>query len=249
MDKLQHVQLPNNMTPLLRPQDLLVYVSIKRHMNKDTKEAFPSLQLIAEHCGASIPTIRKCIKNLEEGEYIEVIKKGRKQYYRFLKYTNFEPFSYEFLDNKNISFTEKAYQLASQQYQFKENNYGKISMTNKELSEKINMSESTISRCNKSLEEKGYLHIAKARKQGSGIVIDEKFFHLDELGQAIVFTLQNHEERINQNTEDIQLVKKENEMLREENKSMKKDQAIMRRELKDMREELNKLKNPNKIIM
>lgn len=236
MDKLQHVQLPNDMTPLLRPQDLLVYVSIKRHMNKGTKEAFPSLQLIAEHCGASIPTIRKCIKNLEDGKYIEVIKKGRKQYYKFLKYTNFEPFSYEFLDNKNISFTEKAYQLASQQYQFKENNYGKISMTNKELSKKINMSEATISRCNKSLEEKGYLHIVKARKQGSGIVIDEKFFHLDELGQAIVFTLQKHEE-------DIESLKKQNE-------SLLKNQEIMEREMKDMKKKIEELEMKNyKIIM
>ena len=56
----QHVQLPNNMTleTILTPQDLLVYVSIKRYMNNETKEAFPSLQTIAEKCGASIPTIR-----------------------------------------------------------------------------------------------------------------------------------------------------------------------------------------------
>ena len=44
----QHVQLPNNMTPILTPQDLLVYISIKRYMNNETKEAFPSLQTIAE---------------------------------------------------------------------------------------------------------------------------------------------------------------------------------------------------------
>ena len=219
----QHVQLPNNMTleTILTPQDLLVYVSIKRYMNNETKEAFPSLQTIAEKCGASIPTIRKCIKRLEEGKYIQVIKKGRSQIYKFLKYDNFEPFSYEFLDKEDLSFTEKAYQLASQQYQFKENGMGKISMSNKELAEKINMSESTISRCNKSLEAKGYLDIIKAKKHESGITINEKFFHLDELGQAIVFTLQNHEERLNKTEQNIENLMKDMSIVLKENKELK----------------------------
>ena len=49
----QHVQLPNNMTleAILTPQDLLVYISIKRYMNKDTKEAFPSLLTISSQPG------------------------------------------------------------------------------------------------------------------------------------------------------------------------------------------------------
>lgn len=219
----QHVQLPNNMTleTILTPQDLLVYISIKRYMNNETKEAFPSLQSIAEKCGASIPTIRKCIKRLEEGKYIEVTKKGRSQIYKFLKYDNFEPFSYEFLDKEELSFTEKAYQLASQQYQFKENGMGKISMSNKELAEKINMSESTISRCNKSLEAKGYLDIIKAKKHESGITINEKFFHLDELGQAIVFTLQNHEERLNKTEQNIENLMKDMSIVLKENKELK----------------------------
>lgn len=231
MDK-QHVQLPNDMTKILTPQDLLVYVSIKRFMNNETKEAFPSLQTIAGLCGASIPTIRKCIKNLEEGGYIEIIKQGRSQIYKFIRYDQFEPFSYEFLDKKDLTFTEKAYQLAAQQYQFKENGIGKISISNKELSEKINMSESTISRCNKSLESKGYLDIIKAKKQGSGITINEKFFHLDELGQAIVFTLQNHENRINKNTEDIE--------------SLKKDIKIILRENQELKAKLEEIENKNK---
>lgn len=31
----------------ITPQDLLVYVAIKRFMNKDTKEAYPSLATIS----------------------------------------------------------------------------------------------------------------------------------------------------------------------------------------------------------
>lgn len=47
----QHVQLPNNMTASgeLTPKDLLIYVSIKRYMNNETREAFPSLETIMKH--------------------------------------------------------------------------------------------------------------------------------------------------------------------------------------------------------
>ena len=41
----QHVQLPNDLGDIsfIKPKDQLVYVAIKKFMNKDTKEAFPSL--------------------------------------------------------------------------------------------------------------------------------------------------------------------------------------------------------------
>lgn len=220
----QHVQLPNDMTTELTPHDLLIYISIKRYMNKDTKEAFPSINTIASKSGASVPTVRKCIRNLEESGYIEVVKiNSRKQKYRFLKYTNFEPFSYDFLDKEDISFLEKSYIIASQQYMFKENNTGKISMTDIDLAKKINMSNSTISRCNHSLSSKGYLDIVGCKQQGTGIVINEKFFHLDELGQAIVFTLQQHEKAIQKNTNDIEQIKSTVESLTKDIKILMKE--------------------------
>lgn len=237
----QHVQLPNDMVPLLEPQDLLVYVSLKRYMNNETKESYPSLQTIADNCGASIPTIRKRIKNLEDKRYIETRKEGRKKYYKFLKYTNFEPFSYEFLDNQNLTFQEKAYQLAAQQYQFKEDGYGKLSLTNKELSEKINMPESTISKCNRSLMNKGYLDIVQTRKQNSGIIIKEKFFHLDEFGQAVVFELQKQREDIDKNTENIEKLQAEVDSLKKDLKIVLNENKKLKQE-KEEREESEKLK-------
>ena len=104
---------------------------------------------------------------------------------------------------------------------FKENGNGKIGLSNQELSERINMSKPTISRCNKSLEIKGYLDIIKARKHDSGITINEKFFHLDELGQAIVFTLQNHEERLNKTEQNIENLMKDMSIVLKENKELK----------------------------
>ena len=110
----RHVQLPNDMTQKsdLEPNDLLVYVTLKRHMNKDSKECFPSLQLLSKECGFSIPTIRKSIALLTKSSYIKVRKEGRKNVYNFNKYKNFETFSYDFLDQEGAEPNEKAYVIA-----------------------------------------------------------------------------------------------------------------------------------------
>lgn len=219
----RHIQLPNNMTESLKPADLLIYLDIKRNMNNETKESFPSLETISKRTGASIPTIRKCINNLEEAGYIEIRKEGRKNIYKFLKYKEFEPFSYEFLDNENLSFTEKAYIAASQQYMFKEDGFGKTTYTNKELAQKINMSESSVSRCNKSLEKKEYLSIIETdiKDLETGLRIKEKIFYLNELGQAVIFALKSHEDRINDHEDKLQKIVHRLEMLEIENKELK----------------------------
>ena len=144
----------------MEPKDKLVYLSIRRYMNKNTKIAFPSLQTISNVSGASIPTIRKIISKLETLDYFEVIKKGRGQEYKFNELKSFEPFSYEFLDRKDISFTAKSYLIATQEFMYKDvENYGKISYSDREMVDKINMPHSTISKCNKELENLGYLSI------------------------------------------------------------------------------------------
>lgn len=192
-------------------------------MNSDTKEAFPSLETIAEKSGASVPTIRKCIKRLVDKNYISIRKDGKKNVYKFIKYDKFEPFSYEFLDKEDLTFTEKSYLAAAQQYMFKEDGFGKMTYTNKEISDKINMSESTISRCNKSLEKKEYLSIMDTdlRDMETGLRIKEKVFYLNELGQAIIFTLKTHEDRINNHEDQLQKIAQRLNQLELENKLLK----------------------------
>ena len=85
-----------------------------------------------------------------------------KIFYTFNEYKKFEPFSPEFLKNSNISFTTKSYIVASQQYMYKDvENYGKMALSNRQLSKEINMSEATIRRCNNELVSKEYLTIIK----------------------------------------------------------------------------------------
>jgi Mn-dependent DtxR family transcriptional regulator len=218
----QHVQVPNDMTEqniYLKPGDILIYATIKRHMDKDTKTCYPSLDTISRESGASINTVRASIQNLVNAEYIEVTPKGRGKLYRFLKWDKFEPFSYNFLDNKKLTFKEKAYILATQQYMFKkeETQDGVVTYNNIELSKRLNISPSTVSRLDSALQAKQILNINTLvlKDPETGLPIKEKVFHLSKIEQAIVFILGNHEERLRDtenkvetNTNEIDLLKK-----------------------------------------
>lgn len=231
----QHVQLPNNMTEneKLSTKDLLIYVCIKRHMNNETKEAFPSLETIMEHASSSKPTVRKCIETLKELGYISVRKDGRKNIYKFNPHKNFEPFSYEFLDKKDLTSNEKAYIIGSQQYMFKYGGKGNVTFTDRKFADILNISPHSVAKYNKSLAEKNYLSIIETSKRDSetGLMINEKMFHLNELGQAIVFTLQKHNEDITELKEDSTSMKKQVEAMQKQidillNSNNKKDLII-----------------------
>ena len=218
----QHTQIPNEMAENeLTPKDQLIYLAVKSFQNGNTGLCNPSLQKIAERSGASIPTIRSSIKRLEEKEYITIKKSGRGQEYTFSPYKNFEPFSKEFLENDDITFTTKSYLVASQQYMYQDTKgFGKISFPNTELAEKINMPESTIRKCNQELKRKNYLTIIEneSRDIETGCKTETKLFNLNELGQAVIWVLKSHEDRINRNTTDIEDLKREIEFLKESNK-------------------------------
>lgn len=223
---LQHVQVPNNMTKDLevKPKDLLVYACIKKYMNKKTKEAFPSLETISELSGLSIPTIRKSINILKKYNYLTVRKEGRKNVYKFNPYIKFEPFSYEFLEKKDLGPTTKGVLLGAQQKMFKDNGFGKISLSDSELAKHLNISTKTLYRVNRELVSKGYLDLIKlnVKDPETGLFINEKLYHLNELEQAIVFTLQNHENRLDKNEQDIKDLKQQMDIVLRENRELKK---------------------------
>ena len=203
---LQHVQVPNGMGHNnLEPKDQLIYMVIKSHDNPN-QECWPSLQILSKESGASINTIRDSIKRLKNAGYIKTELVGRKTRYTFDPYKKFEPFSPEFIKNKNLSFTTKSYLVASQQYMYKDvEGVGKIGLSNRNLSQEINMPESTIRRCNAELVSKDYLTILKNEKKDlqTGCFTDTKIMKLKQLGQAVIWTLCDHEEQIRQNTQDI----------------------------------------------
>jgi Mn-dependent DtxR family transcriptional regulator len=226
MESNRHVQLPNNMTVSgnLSPKDLLVYVTIKSFMNKDTQECFPSLDTIVKKCGVSKPTVRKSILLLKQEGYLKVRVDGKRHIYSFNSYKTFEPFSYEFLDNPDLDANTKAYIIVTQQLMFKDiKGFGKLTYTDSELSELINLDKRTIAKYDKTLQEKGYLSVVKtsAINTNTGSQINEKIFHLDELGQAIIWTLQKHENDINE--------------LKEQTSSTSRDVAILLKEIDELK--------------
>ena len=196
---------------LLQKYEILVYVAIRYNMNAKTMTAHPSLQTIADRTGCSIPSIRKIIKNIVAKKYMTVeIKKGIGTIYTFSNEKSFEPFSYEFLDNPNLTKAEKLHILCTQQYMFKENGVGKVTYSDAELSEKTGLNRHTISKTNQSLIEKGFAEqiVLKSKNPETGLMDKETIFHLNELGQAIVFKLKEHEERIDKHDEEIEELKR-----------------------------------------
>ena len=226
MEKIskKHSQVPNNMAQDgLSPREQLVYAILHSYNNPE-KEVFPSLNTLAERAQLSIPTIRESLKKLKDSGYIRIEKSGRKNYYFFEKYIKFEPFSEEFLNNKKITATTKAYLVAAQQYMFKdEKGVGKISFSNVDLSKQINMPESSIRKCNNELVKENYLTIIKNKSRDieTGCNTDTKIFNLNELGQAIIWVLKNHEDRITDNENRIANLEKQVEYLLKENSELK----------------------------
>ena len=218
----KHTQLPNNMgESKLEIKDQLIYLVIKSH-NNSNNECFPSLQTIAEESGISIPTIRVSIKRLEEKEFIKIERRGRKNYYFFNPYKTFEPFSEEFIKRKDLSPLTKSYLIAIQQYMYKDvEGIGKISLSNRKIAEKINTTEHTVRKCNKELERKNYLTIInnKSRDLETGCKTDTKLYDLNKLGQAIIWTLKDHEDRI---TDSENRIAKLEEQMAEKDKLIKK---------------------------
>lgn len=55
----QHIRVPNDMCKQSNLDPTDVYSYLKTYMNKDTYEAFPSMETIAKDAGISKPTVIK----------------------------------------------------------------------------------------------------------------------------------------------------------------------------------------------
>lgn len=168
-NKPQHIQIPNDMCKEhnLDPTDVYVYSYLKTYMNKDTYEAFPSMETLAKDAGVSKTTVNKAIKNLVANGDISVRKEGRKNVYKFNPSSkNFEMFTYKFMRDVDLTSQQRIYIILTQQYMYKdEEGYGKLTYSNQELSEEIGLSASTIYRRNKELEDKGILQVIDTDKK------------------------------------------------------------------------------------
>lgn len=221
----RHIELPstegiNDITP----QDQLVYLGLRSYMNKDTMQAFPSQESVAQRIGCCRNTLRKCIQNLIDKEYIKIVgKQGRNKIYQFNKLKQFEPFSYEFLEDRSISFTQRALLASSQQYmQNKDTGTGVIKYSKMELAELINMPYPTLVKATRELANKDIINTTKlpSGKQ-------QMEFVLEKYHQGIVKVLMNHEQRIENNEDRISALENQVRLLQEELIKERKNQEII----------------------
>lgn len=234
-NKPQHIQVPNDMCKEhnLDPTDVYVYSYLKTYMNKDTYEAFPSMETLAKDAGVSKTTVNKAIKNLVANGDISVRKGGRKNVYKFNPSSkNFEMFTYKFMRDVDLTSQQRIYIILTQQYMYKdEEGYGKLTYSNQELSEEIGLSASTIYRRNKELEDKGILQVIDTDKKDpeTGVAIQLKLFDLSKIAQDVLFIkkkLEEHDKEIKENSKTIKLLSKEVEELRAEIKKLKGDTEL-----------------------
>ena len=225
----QHVQVPDPIKEHkdLRPIDYLVYANIRRYMNAETKCCWPSLETIASDCQCSIPTIRTSIKRLNKEGLIELVKRpGQSMMYKFKELLkNFERFTPEFLDNKDITPEEKAYLIGLHSQSYKNEDYAVTTYSNQELANALNINVRNIQRYNKSLQEKEIMtEISTAIKDDAGFNVPAKAINMHKIGQAILYInkrVDNHEDRITNLEKMLEIALNENRLLKKENTLLK----------------------------
>lgn len=193
----QFVKVPNNLAvdSELNLLDTLVYATLKKFVNSETKEAWPSSKKLSELTGLSKPTVLNALQRLTDLQYVYKRTEGRKNFYTFNDQKGFEPISYDFLEMKELTPTEKAVQIRMQHLQFLEGEENVCKMSESEISSIINVPKSTLGNTLASMEKKGFLE-RKPVLTSKGVIVQGKYFKLNALQQAIVIELTNQNKRI-----------------------------------------------------
>lgn len=220
---VQHVQVPDPTDfKDLKPTDRLVYANMRRFMNKDTYTCYPSMQTISKKCDLTVQTIQNSIRRLVKFGYIEILPEkhnNKNNIYRFKKIEDdYERFTNEFLDNKDINANEKAYLIGLQSQCYKNGEYALTSYSNGELANKLNMSRHTVAKMNMSLKAKDImveLQTAKFDQEGFNKIV--KAIDLAKIGQKVLFEIAvNHEDRLAQLEKLVEILVKENKELKKQ---------------------------------
>lgn len=226
---------------ILEPGDKVIYAAIRRYMNEDSRECYPSIQKIKEktHCGQS--KVVGAIDRLVDAGFI---KKSQKKapngkytnFYYFPKTEfdkHFEMFTDEFLD-LDMPINIKEYYMDIQQYLYdKDSGVGKCSFNNTSLAAKLGISVPSVKKYNTYLIEHGYLEEESTNKTDeAGLVVVQKNFNLTGLQQAALWvkavteTVQRHDEDIEDLKERMSEIEKKNQALEKE-LSLYRNQTII----------------------
>ena len=224
----KHAQVPNQLfSDTLEFGDKLVYAHIRKYVNKDTLQCYPRLDTIANDCQLSIKTVKAAINRLERSGLITVYKrKGTSSIYQFHRLEDgFERFSEEFLDNKNISPKAKAYYIELQQHLYlnEDERTNDTTYSNSEIAKLLGLSVNTVKKYNTELIQNDILHETQLMiKSDDGFSVTKKSFDLDKLGQAVLYKLKEHEEKLGKHDQEIEDLKQQIEQLKREQLATRK---------------------------
>lgn len=230
----QHVQIHVKQCSILKPNDLLILANIKRFMNTETKRCMPSMKTISELSGFTQQTIVNSVKRLElVGELIVHRTPNKANEYEFPENSNFEMYSFEFLDNPALTRDEKAYLIGFQSCAVKnKSGYMGTTNSNEEIAKKINMSKRKIIELNKSLREKGiFAELTCFTADETGLSKKMKTVDMELIGQAVLFVNQkvdNTISRVNLLEQQLAEVIKLNKAYLKENKRLAKEVELLK---------------------
>ena len=230
----QHVQIHIRQCSMLKPNDLLVLANIKRHMNGTTKLCDPTIKTISENSGFTERSVINSIKKLElSGELIIHRSTNKSNKYEFPENSNFEMYSFEFLDNPALTRDEKAYLIGFQSCAVKnKSGYMGTTNSNEEIAKKINMSKRKIIELNKSLREKGiFAELTCFTTDETGLSKKMKTVDMELIGQAVLFVNQkvdNTISRVDLLEQQLAEVIKLNKAYLKENKRLAKEVELLK---------------------
>lgn len=214
-NKKPHVQVPDPVKETkLKPFDKLVYANLRKYMNKDTYECFPTIRRIASECGCTEKRVTNSIERLIEAGDIEKTKRiGRSNVYKFNKLSkNFEMFTNDFLDQKDTTPEEKAYLIGLQSQTYKDGGFAMTTKTNEEIAEALNISTRSVQQYNKSLKEKQIMvEMKTAILDAAGYNRTVKAIDLAKVCQAVLYVNERvdiHETRLNVQEDRITALEK-----------------------------------------
>lgn len=213
---MKHTEVPNEISNLrdrnqLEHGDKIIYATIRRYMNKETRDCFPSISTIAIKLECSKTKVMSAIKRLLDTALLEKHIDGRKNHYYFPMTEfdkHFEMFTDEFLD-LDLPLNVKEYYMDIQPFLYgKETGTGKCSFSNAELARRTGWTAISIKKYNTILIEKGLLSEETTDSSDeAGLPVIQKSFNLTGLQQAALW-VKAVTQQVTANTEDIEELKK-----------------------------------------
>lgn len=156
--KMEHSKATINADYYKTEIDIAVYATIKSFMNRDTRQAYPSIRLIAKKLGISKPTVLNAINTLEKGKELSIIRGKKGNQYKFPEEVDlWKKINYEFLDISPLELdaTEKGFLICLRR--LFHGNTDIINLSGAEIARKLSITYETYKRRLKTLITKGYI--------------------------------------------------------------------------------------------